>query len=372
MDRFQNSALAALFAASTAFGTANAAETVTQRALGLTGTCLTKLSGDWGDGSRCLSDRLGGVLMDEAAHYMTEQGQRVFGEHFRLVHRMSWSPLGQGLAGELDAVIPLSFRAGVQPGAESEALQGSAFFLQQGMTRWTDEHGFKRNDVRLGTAYRLALPHFAGANVVGATALVQKNLERGHQRFVLGTDYAGRWGHVALQHYVPTTEWRPGRSGYEDRAVGGTEVSLRLGLTTTLSLDTAMGRWERDDTGRSTVDGRLGLGWKPHQYLRLDARTGLGPGADDDSFTLSLNVPFGGQRKRPKWEGLGAFALAGGATADDLLRPVENVGRIRTIERAVQADEAQADSSVMTALSSSPLIPHADYLRTPRSPPTGL
>ena len=336
MDRFQNSALAALFAASTALGTANAAETVAQWALDRTGTCLPSIEGDTRAGGRCLTEQLGGVLMDEAARLLTRQGQGVFGEHFRLVHRMSWSPLGQGLAGELDAVIPLSYRAGGQPGAESEPLQGSAFFLQQGMTRWTDEHGFRRNDVRLGTAYRFALPHFAGSNVVGATALVQENLERGHQRFVIGTDYAGRWGHVALQHYVPTTEWRTGRSGYEERAVGGTEVSLRLGLTTTMSLDTAVSRWERDDAGRSTSDGRLGLSWKPHQYLRLDARTGLGSSADNESFTLALNVPFGGQRKRPKWEGLGAFALAGGATASDLLRPVENVGRIRTIERAAR------------------------------------
>ena len=49
---------------------------------------------------------------------------------------------------------------------EAEALHGSAFFLQQGVTRWTDAHGFRRHDVRLGTAFRFALPHFAGAGRV--------------------------------------------------------------------------------------------------------------------------------------------------------------------------------------------------------------
>ena len=318
----------------------HAAEALAEWAFDRAGTCATTLSGDavdWDAGSRCVGDRLGGLLVDEAARFVTEQGRGVFGEHFSLVHRLSWSPLGQGLAGELDAVIPLAFRGGVRPGADADVLHGSAFFLQQGVTRWTDAHGLRRHDVRLGTAWRFALPHFAGADVVGATALVQENVERGHQRFVLGTDYAGRWGQASLQHYLPTTEWRAGRSGYEERAVGGTELSVRFDLTTTLALDTAMGRWERDDAGRSVLDGRIGLGWKPHPYLRLDARTGLGSGADAGSFMLSLNMPFGGPRKRARWEGFGTFALDGGnTTATDLFRPVENVGRIRTIERVAR------------------------------------
>ena len=323
----------------------HAADTLTEWAFDRAGSCMASLSGgdsaDWDAGSRCVGDRLGGLLVDAAARLATEQGRRVFGENFSLVHRMSWSPLGQGLAGELDAVVPLAYRGRARPDADdAPALPGSALFLQQGMTRWTDEHGLRRNDVRLGGAWRFA----AGAGVVlGATALVQENLERGHQRFVLGTDYAGPWGHVSLQHYVPTTEWRPGRSGYEERAVGGTELSARFDLTTTVSLDTALGRWERDDAGRSAVDGRLGFGWRPHPYLRMDAHTGLGSGADGESLGLSLNVPFRGPRKRTKWEGLGAFAMARTATAGDLWRPVENEGRIRTIEReARQSAEGEA------------------------------
>ena len=347
--------LAAVLAAVPALS--HAVETVAHRVFDRAGTCMTGLSGasdDWEAGSRCVGDRLGGLLVDETARFMTEQGRGVFGEHFNLVHRMSWSPLGQGLAGELDAIIPLSFRGGARPGAEGEALHGSAFLLQQGMTRWTDEHGFRRHDVRLGTAFRFALPHFTGADVVGATALLQENVERGHRRFVLGTDYAGRWGHASLQHYLPTTGWRAGRAGYEERAAGGTELSVQFDLTTTVSLDTAMGRWERDDAGRSAIDGRIGLGWKPHPYLSLDARTGLGSGAEAGSFMLSLNVPFGGSRKRPKWEGLGTFAVAGdSSTAAELLRPVDNVGRIRTIERAAPAEAASADAVTVRFLQSS-------------------
>ena len=332
--------------------TSHAADTLTEWAFDRAGSCMTSLSGkdsaDWDAGSRCVGDRLGGLLVDAAARLATEQGRRVFGENFSLVHRMSWSPLGRGLAGELDAVVPLAYRGRARSGADAPALPGSALFLQQGMTRWTDGHGLRRNDVRLGGAWRFA----AGADVYGATALVQENLERGHQRIVLGTDYAGRWGHVSLQHYVPTTEWRPGRSGYEERAVGGTELGARFDLTTTVSLDTALGRWERDDTGRSTVDGRLGFGWRPHPYLRMDAHTGLGSGADGESYTFSLDVPFGGPRKRTKWAGLGAFAMARNATAGDLWRPVENVGRIRTIERAARQN-AGGDGVTVRFLQSS-------------------
>ncbi len=149
-------------------------------------SCAGALQGDtvnFDGGARCVGDRLGGLLVEEAARLMTEQGQRMFGAHFSLVHRMTWSPLGQGLAGELDAVIPLGFRGGGVPAGAgaAEALHGSAFFLQQGVTRWTDAHGLRRHDLRLGTAVRFALPHFAGADVVGAMAMVQENVERGHR-----------------------------------------------------------------------------------------------------------------------------------------------------------------------------------------------
>ena len=155
----------------------HAAGTAAEWAFDRAGACMTSLSGgdtaDWDAGSRCVGDRLGGLLVDAAARLATEQGRRVFGERFSLAHRMSWSPLGQGLAGELDAVVPLAYRGGARSGADAPALPGSALFLQQGLTRWTDGHGLRRNDVRLGTAWRFA----AGANVYGATALVQESSE---------------------------------------------------------------------------------------------------------------------------------------------------------------------------------------------------
>ena len=327
------SAIPALMVANPSFAGGGA---VTEQAWDRMATCATPHAGGLADGTRCVGNRMGGLLLDETVRFMSEQGQAAFGKNFRFVHRMSWSPFGSGLAGELDMVVPLAAVGAARVDADTDALRGSAFFLQHGMTRWTDKHGARRNDMRLGTAYRFTLPSFASKDVFGASALVQQNVEWGHQRLVFGTDYAGRWGGAALHHYIPTTNWRSGRAGYEERAVGGTEFSLRFDVTSTVTLDSALGRWERDDAGRSAVDGRIGLGWRPHPYLRFDASTGFGRQADPGAFRLSFNVPFGGSRKTPKWEGLGAFGIADTRGDADMWRPVENVGQIRTIERTAQ------------------------------------
>ena len=328
--------------------------TVSEWAWDRTATCLTPSAGDVAGGARCVGNRMGSFLFDEAVQFMSEQGRVTFGENFRFVHRMSWSPFGSGLAGDLDMVVPLAAVGGARVDADMDALHGSAFFLQQGVTRWTDKHGARRNDLRLGTAFRFTLPRFAGEDVLGASALVQQNAERGHQRLVIGTDYAGRWGGAALHHYIPTTDWRSGRSGHEERAIGGTEFSLRFDLTSTVTLDSALGRWERDDAGRSAVDGRVGLGWRPHPYLRFDASTGFGHQADSGMFKLSFNIPFGGSSKTPKWEGLGAFGVNDTRRDADMWRPVENVGRIRTIERIAQGSVQAGDVSVRFIQSSAP------------------
>ena len=72
------------------------AEALAEWAFARAGTCASALSGgdsaDWAAGSRCIRDRvdglvvemggrLGGLLVDEAARFMTEQGRGVFGEH---------------------------------------------------------------------------------------------------------------------------------------------------------------------------------------------------------------------------------------------------------------------------------------------------
>ncbi len=245
---------------------------------------------------------------------------------------MSFSPFGEGLAGDLDLVVPLASPAlGFAAGAADAPSAPSAIFLQQGVTRWTDGHGFRRNDARYGAAWRFAL---SDSDVLGVSALMQENLERGHRRLVAGIDYDGRWGHGWLQQLTPTTGWLAGRIGYQERAVGGTRLGLGLDVTDTVSLEASLSRWQDDGDGKPFMDGRLGASWRPHPWLGLRAGWGgIGPAEDTGALQVTLNVPFGGQAQRlPPWQGLG---VAGGAAqnAPDLWRPVANVDRIQTVER---------------------------------------
>ena len=60
-------------------------------------------------GSECLVGwSVDYILLDALTRFATEQGQTVFGEHFRIVNNLSYSPYGSGLSGGLDVVVPLA------------------------------------------------------------------------------------------------------------------------------------------------------------------------------------------------------------------------------------------------------------------------
>lgn len=295
-------------------------------------------------GWRCLSGRLGDLVVERTSHFVNEQGRALFGPNFRFVQGLSWSPYGEGLNGNVDTVLPVaSFTA--KPGSGAAVMNSGAFFFQQGATRWTDDRGRRRNDLRYGAAYRFSLLGEPGTNVFGLSTLVQENVERGHRRVVAGIDYAGRWGRASLQQFVPATDWQPSRFGYVERPRGGTRLGARLNLTTTVSLDASVAEWETSRPGRREVDGRVGLGWRPHPWLRLRAGfAGIGSAKDSGSVTAALRIPFGaGPRKAPRWEWMG---VAGGSrVAADVWRPVENVERLETIEREAAATGPAAAGS---------------------------
>ena len=122
------------------------------------------------------------------------------------------------------------------------------------MTRWTDEEGTDRNDVRIGAVGRYSVSEEPDAGVVGYSALYQQGVESGHARLVTGVDYAGAWGSGWFHHYLPATGWRAGRSRYEERALQGMELGVRIEPTSTIALDTALTRWESEDgLGRWTT-----------------------------------------------------------------------------------------------------------------------
>ena len=210
-------------------------------------------------GSRCFMEQMvNGILMDKTTHFANAYGKRLFGEHFSLANRLTYSQVGGGLSGEVDAVVPLSALAGFigfggKEAGEDAGAENGAFFSQQGVTSWTDGQGLRRYDMRYGVVRRVNLSDEPGANVVGLSTFFQQNLEYGHGRVVTGFDYDGAWGRSTFNYFQPTTGWQDARSraGYEERALAGMELSVQLQPTSTLGLETALTRWEaRDGAGR--------------------------------------------------------------------------------------------------------------------------
>lgn len=279
---------------------------------------------------QCLADSLSDSAIEHAAHLATREGKTAFGERFQISSRMTLEP-SRGLTGDLDVVIPLS-PAGT---ATDEANAETVLFLQPGITSWRGDDGTHRNDIRVGIVYRFPV---YGTDVLGLSSLYQENLERDHQRLALGVDYAGRWGTGYVSHFVPTSGWRAGRPGYEERARGGTELGARVTLTSTLSADAAMGRWDAD--GGHAWNTRLGVDLRPHPWISLGVGyetnyIGLGAPKDGPRISVAFRIPLGRDGRnssRPRWEGLG---ITGGATASpNPWAPITNVGRISTLERA--------------------------------------
>lgn len=291
--------------------------------------CAQSLEADGAVGLRCLNYRLGGVLADYAANLIEQQGQTLFGNNFGFVHRLSWSPFSAGASRDIDAVFPLQFAAGGEV-----ARPESALFLQQGVTRWQDNDGFTRNDVRQGIVYRFALSE-APESIFGVAAFVQENVERKHRRLTMSLDYAGRYGRGWLQHFVPASGWQPGRPGYEERPIGGTEAGMRLAITSTLSLDAVLARWNGGGRAGKT-DGRIGFGLQPHPWISLRADYESRFQVAEGTVRALLTIPLGGRQKAvPHWEGMGKRAVSAASTSGSLWRPVENVNQLATVERAI-------------------------------------
>ena len=147
----------------------------------------------------------------------------------------------------------------------------------------------------------------------------------------------------SFSYFLPATEWRSARRGYEERAVEGMELGARVDLTTTLDLRAAAGRREAGDgSGRWETGARIGLDWRPHPWLTLRGVYGGGARAtagDSAEIMLLYRQPFGGQEEpAPRWRGLGRLAGDAAPDAAALWRPFDNVGRIHVVERAVAVE----------------------------------
>ena len=297
--------------------------------------CAATINEDTSAGTRCLFGQGLSLMLDEGLRFANEVGQNKLGEHFQIVNNLTWSSSagGGGLGGDLDTVMPFSF---LSRGAAGGKV-GSSLFFQEGITRSWDDSGATRNDLRHGLVHRFRLSGNPGAGIVGVSAFHVHNLEYGHQVVVPGVDYVGSWGTGSFRYFMPATSWRPARLGYEERALEGVELGLRLDLTTTLGLETTGYRWMAEDgSERFTTGVRMGIEWRPHPWLNLAAdydRPGGSKAAT--SFVVKFSVPLESMWKPPRWEGMGVVADGSSDGASDLWGPVQGVGKLRVATRAI-------------------------------------
>ena len=291
--------------------------------------CEPTLQDGLSGGSGCMAGwAVNHLLLDAVTGFANTQGQALFGEHFRIVSSMGFSPSEGTLSGGLDVVLPLALStlSGAAPS------QTGAFFLQQGVTRWVDVHGLNRNDFRFGAVRRFDLSDEAAASgILGVSAFVQQSREFQHSRLVAGSDYAGKWGRGSLNLFIPTTGWRPAQTGYEERALAGIELDLKFDVTTTLYMSSAIGQWEEEDgLDDWSTNGRMAVGWRPHPWLDIVAAwTGIGTLNDSKAIRVGFSMPLGETRRPPRWEGLGLVGGGPGPSALDPWSPVENIGAIQ-------------------------------------------
>ena len=261
--------------------------------------CEPTLEAGLSEGSGCMAGwAVNHLLLDAATRFANTQGQAFFGEHFRIVNTMSFSSTDGTVSGGLDVVLPLasSTLSGAGPS------ETGAFFLQQGVTRWVDSHGLDRNDLRLGLVRRFDLSdEDAALGILGVSTFVQQSREFLHTRVVAGTDYAGNWGRGSLNLFIPTTGWKAAQAGYEERALAGIELGLKLDLTTTLSVSTAVGQWEEGRWPRRLDDQRTdGRGMAAASLARLSAWRGAGSALSvmTRSFASASRCPWVGPTDR--------------------------------------------------------------------------
>ena len=296
----------------------------------------------------CAIDR---TVLPMALNLMEASGKKAFGNHFSITNNLSYMS-GQQLQGNVDIVMPLASGGNgfLSLLSFGNGKDGSALFLQQGTTFWTDNDGLKRHDMRLGLVSRFQ-PLATRDDVFGISLFQQHNLEYGHSRIVSSLDWvAGSSSSFAFNYYLPTTGWRATVPGYEEQALAGMEVSGNFELPLSLKLTGAMGQWNVPGEAIQSRSSRVGMTWTYNPWVSFTTNWRESQIEDSGSRGFSvgaqLSFPFGGKSDLVPESLSTLLTYAGRRFADDTgqtglqlqnqaWRPVEQTGQILSVRRAV-------------------------------------
>jgi hypothetical protein len=132
----------------------------------------------------------------------------------------------------------------------------------------------RRDTLNLGLGYRYITPD--EQHMFGANAFFDHQWPYDHNRMSLGLDYKTSLYGAALNHYIGLSDWRGRGDGYEEKALGGTDLELsgRLPQAPELELFMKGYHWDQEQTALFNAKGTDIWGYQmAAEYTPINALT---------------------------------------------------------------------------------------------------
>ncbi len=276
---------------------------------------------------RKLQQSISRVAFSAGANKAIALANRLTGQDMRAHSSLQYDD-ERGIAGDLDAVMPLSLAASANPNASR------ALFLQFGNTRYQDSANIDRNDLRYGGVFRFGETNGANYQRSGFWAYGQENAEYGHRRLRLGFERIYNANAFQIEHFMPLSDERIVGDYYE-RPIEKTVLSVNRVFSKTAIGNIAFTHSERTDgSGDFVTSAQLGL---DYQSPRTNGLYGLrlgGIGNDGDFGALVSYKYLFGNGRTAKGKPQLNFTSRSFAGNDDFA-PITSDGRIEVSRREV-------------------------------------
>ena len=270
-------------------------------------------------------------------------GQELLGERAKMFGRASWG-YADGFQSDIDTIVPLTTSS---VSAHVFDQYPRALFLQSGVTTWRHD-GTRRTDARAGVIYRFGLSDDLSNGVLGAMTFLQEDLRTKHRRWVTGLDYLTRGLSGSFQYYLPVTDWRISRGGFEQRPIAGMKLEFGVNLPSSVRVGTSFSRWEtRDGMNWDTQFGLI-LSWRPSPWFGVFSHyRWKRDDVDEMVGQIAATIPLGGPKRRyGRITDLVRMANTGEQVGSETLwRPVANLEPIRYADRSSNDENCAEDGT---------------------------